>query len=314
MEKLVRKRIVNFAKISIGLGLLIFLILYIEPSKIQETFLKANKVYLIIAFLLLPLNLFLQFLKWKILSSKYFGITSNEKVWLSLFYGISGGIFTPMKSGEYFARALPYKDVKVLDVILATLVDKLIPIFFVVTIGGSFFIIYLNNLINFSVSAIVGLIVIFNMLVLLPLYFLFRMSEASLKFTAWLKSKKYLEKIINRVSFLKQMDKGTIIKVALISFLYHITFTTQMTFMLSAYSGEFDFTLFFFVANLIIFAQIVIPPIAFGEVGVREGAATYFLQNLGFSGAVGFNAAISLFFVNLLLPSIVGLFLLLKRN
>lgn len=263
MENLVRKRIVNIAKISIGLGLLIFLILYIEPSKIKETFLKANKVYLIIAFLLLPLNLFLQHFKWKILSAKYFGITSNEKVWLSLFYGISGGIFTPMKSGEYFARALPYTDVKVLDVILATLVDKLIPIFFVVTIGGSFFIIYLNNFLNFSLFDTVGLIVIFNILIILPLYFLVGNTKVSLKISVWLYSKEYFKKVVSKISFLKQMDKRTLIKVAIVSFLYHITFTTQMTFMLSAYSGEFDFTLFFFVANLIIFAQIVIPPLAF---------------------------------------------------
>ena len=314
MEKLVRKRIVNIAKIAIGLGLLIFLIYYIEPSRIKETFLKANKIYLMIGFLLLPLNLYLQYFKWRILSQKYFGIKSDEKIWLSLFYGISGGIFTPMKSGEYFARALPYKDVKVLDVILATLVDKLIPIYFVVIIGGSFFIVYLKSLLSFSSISIVGLVLIYNILVLMPLYFIFGKNKASLKFSVWLNSKKYFGKVLDRISFLKQMNKGTLIKVAMVSLIYHLTFTIQMTFMLSAYSGEFNFILFFFVANLIIFAQIVIPPIAFGEVGVREGAAVYFLQNLGFSGAVGFNAALSLFFVNLLLPSIVGLLLLLKRN
>jgi len=314
LEKLVRKRIVNIAKIGIGLGLLIFLIYYIEPSRIKETFLKANKIYLFIAFLLLPLNLYLQFFKWKILSSKYFGITDNGKIWLSLFYGISGGIFTPMKSGEYFARALPYKNVKVLDVILATLVDKLIPIFFVVIIGGTFFIIYLKSLLGYSIIATIVLIVVYKTMVMFPLFLLFGNGEISIKLRGWLNSKKYFEKVLSRISFLKDMDSGTLIKLITASFFYHLTFTIQMTLLLSAFSGEFNFILFFFAANLIIFAQIIIPPIAFGEVGVREGAAVYFLQNLGFSGVIGFNAAISLFFINLLLPSIVGLLLLLKRN
>ena len=314
MENLVRKRIVNIAKIGIGLGLLIFLIYYIEPSRIKETFLKANKIYFFMAFLLLPLNLYLQYFKWEILSSKYFGITAKGKIWLSLFYGISGGIFTPMKSGEYFARALPYKNVKVLDVILATLVDKLIPIFFVVIIGGTFFIIYLKSLLGFSIIATIILIVVYKMLVIVPLYLVFGNGKTSIKLRGWLNSKKYFEKVLSRISFLKEMDRVTLIKLVTASFFYHLTFTTQMTLLLSAFSGEFNFALFFFAANLIIFAQIVIPPIALGEVGVREGAAVYFLQNLGFSGAVGFNAAISLFFINLLLPSIVGLLLLLKRN
>jgi len=314
LENLVRKRITNIAKIIIGLGLVMFLIFYVEPKAIYETYKKADKIYLIAAFLLLPVNLGLQFFKWNILSKKYFGIKDRSKVWHSMFYGISGGIFTPMKSGEYFARALPYKNVKILDVILATIVDKFIPIFFAVLIGGTFFIIFLKSLIGFSIGTALVFIIIYKISILTPLYFILGYSATSIKFRNWIKSKKYLEKILVRIAFIKSLDQKTLLSIVIISLLYHLTFTIQMTFLLIAFSGEFNFTLFFFAANLIIFAQIVIPPIALGEVGVREGAAVYFLQNLGFIGAVGFNAAISLFFINLLIPSIIGLTLLLKRE
>lgn len=314
MEKLTRKRITNFAKIIIGLGLVVFLTFYVEPKSIYETYKKADKIYFLVAFLLLPLNLGLQFFKWKILSKEYFGINDNNKVWLSLFYGISGGIFTPMKSGEYFARALPYKNVKVLDVILATIVDKFIPIFFAILIGGTFFIIFLKNLIGFSAESAFGFIILYKIIVLVPLFLLLGSSSISQKMRKWLKTKRYFENIINRVAFVKMLSSKTLLKIIVISLLYHLTFTTQMSILLMAFSGESNFIMFFFIANLIIFAQIVIPPIALGEVGVREGAAVYFLQNLGFIGAVGFNAAISLFFINLLIPSIIGLTLLLKRE
>lgn len=314
MEKLTRKRITNFAKILIGLGLVVFLTFYVEPKSIYETYEKADKIYFLIAFLLLPLNLGLQFFKWKILSKEYFGIDDKNKVWLSLFYGISGGIFTPMKSGEYFARALPYKNVKVLDVILATIVDKFIPIFFAILIGGTFFIIFLKNLIGFSAESAFGFIILYKIIVLVPLFVLLGNSSISQKMRKWLKTKRYFENIIKRVAFVKMLSSKTLFIIIVISLLYHLTFTTQMSILLIAYSGESNFMMFFFIANLIIFAQIVIPPIALGEVGVREGAAVYFLQNLGFIGAVGFNAAISLFFINLLIPSIIGLTLLLKRE
>jgi uncharacterized protein (TIRG00374 family) len=314
LENIVRKRIANFAKIFIGLGLIIFLIFYVEPKEIYATYLKANKVYFLLAFLLLPINLYIQFFKWRILSQKYFHINDTNKIWLSIFYGISGGIFTPMKSGEYFARALPYKNVKVLDVILATLVDKLIPILFVVLIGGTFFILFLKSVIGFSVSLTIALIVIYKVSIFIPLYFLFGSNKTSVKLSGWLKSKKSFRKILDRIAFLKNMDNSTLIKLVVASFLYHLTFTSQMTLLLSAFSGEFNFSIFFLAANLIIFAQIIIPPIALGEVGVREGAAVYFLQNLGYSGAVGFSAAMSLFFINLLIPSLIGLILLFKRE
>lgn len=314
MEKLARKRISTAAKILIGVGLIVFLIYYLEPDKIYQTYKEANKGFLLIAFLLLPLNLYLQCYKWALLSEKYFGIRENSKIWRSLFYGISGGIFTPMKSGEYFARALPYRNVKVLDVILATLVDKLVPIFFVILIGGTFFIVFLKDIIGLSVLVTLLLILAYKASILFPLYLLFGNGKMSVSIMNWLKGKKNSAKILDRLAFLKAMDSKTRIRLVVTSLLYHLTFTTQMALLLSAFSGIFNYPLFFFAANLIIFAQIVIPPIALGEVGVREGASVYFLQNLGFAGAVGFNAALSLFFINLLIPSIVGFILLLRRE
>ncbi len=314
MNNINRKQIEIAAKLIIGLGLIIFLILYVNPEKIIETFAKADYILLSLAAVLLPFNLFFQFTKWKILLKKYFNVENNRAIWVSLFYGISGGIFTPMKSGEYFARALPLKGVKVIDVVIATAVDKLIPIFFVVTIGGSFFIIFLKGLLSFSITVTTSLIVVYLVIVIVPLILLLSNRDVSNRMRAKLKSIKFLTKPIEKISFIRTIDKKTLTQLIGISLMYHLTFTIQMTLLLSAFGGEFEFVKFFFVANLIIFTQIVIPPIALGELGVREGAAVYYLQRLGYSSAVGFNAAFSLFTINLLIPSFVGLILLLKRN
>ncbi len=314
MNNINRKRIEILVKLIFGLGLIIFLVSYVDPEKIIETFKKADYKYLSIAILLLPLNLYFQFTKWKILCKKYFKINDNRSIWVSLFYGISGGIFTPMKSGEYFARALPLKGIKVVDVVIATAVDKLIPIFFVVIIGGIFFIIFLMGLLHYSAIVSITLIIVYLTAVLIPLIFLFSDLIISVKLRAKLKGIKNLSKMIEKISFIRSIDKRTFTKLILISFLYHLAFTVQMTLLLSAFSGEFNYVKFFFAANLIIFTQIVIPPIALGELGVREGAAVYYLQSLGYSSAIGFNAALSLFTINLLIPSIVGFFLLFRRN
>ena len=314
MNNIVRKRIEILGKLLIGSGLMVFLVIFVNPNAIVETFKKANSFYLGAAILLLPLNLFLQYVKWKILCKKYFNIQKSRPVWLSLFYGISGGIFTPMKSGEYIARALPLKEVNAFDVIMATAVDKLIPIFFVITIGGSFFIIYLRGIIHYSNCVTIIMIISYLGVLLFLATLILSNCNLSLKLRAKLKRVKFIDKFIERVSFIRAIDKKTFGKLIIISFIYHLTFITQMILLLSAFSGELNFMIFFFAANLIIFTQIVIPPIALGELGIRESAAVYYLQNLGYPAVVGFNAAFSLFTINLLIPSIIGLFLLLKRN
>lgn len=305
---------IKYLKSILGIGIIIFLIYYIKPSNIYQTYLSADKYYLLIALLLLPLNLFLQFAKWKILTQKYFGIDKNLNIWLSLLYGISGGIFTPMKSGEYFARAIPYQNVKVFDVILATMVDKIIPMYLVLVFGGIFSTIYLHQVSEISSALInTALILYLAILVIIPLLLLGN-SIITQKIKSYMSGNKYFQKIIPKISFFKSIDKRSLAKVILLSLLFNLIFTLQMTILLAAFSGELNLWLFFIIANLIIFVQIIIPPIALGEIGIREGASVFFMKSYGFLGVIGFNAAFSLFIINLLIPSIIGFLLLLKRN
>lgn len=305
---------VKYLKAVLGLGIIIFLIYYIKPSNIYQTYLSADKYYLLIALLLLPLNLFLQFAKWKILTKKYFGIDKNINIWLSLLYGISGGIFTPMKSGEFFARAIPFQNVKVLDVILATMVDKFIPMYLVLFFGGIFSSIYLHQVSDISTSFVNSALIIYlAILVIIPLLLLGN-SIITQKIKSYMSGNIYLQKIIPKISFFKSIDKRSMVKIVLLSLAFNLIFTLQMTILLVAFSGELNLWLFFVIANLIIFVQIIVPPIALGEVGIREGASVFFMKSYGFLGVVGFNAAFSLFIINLLIPSIIGFLLLLKRN
>ena len=62
------------------------------------------------------------------------------------------------------------------------------------------------------------------------------------------------------------------------------------------------------------FVKTVIPPVSLGELGIREGASVYFLTTMGETSSVAFNASIFLFIINLLIPSLIGLVLLMKRD
>ncbi|MCW8848669.1 MAG: flippase-like domain-containing protein, partial [Melioribacteraceae bacterium] len=229
-------------------------------------------------------------------------------------YGISGGLFTPMKSGEYFARAIPYKNVKVVDVVLATMVDKIIPLYFVLLFGGIFAAVYLYQIIHLSFFTVVSLLIVYLMILLITPYLLLGNSPITKRIKNYLTQKRYFVKILPKIMFLKGIDKNTLYTLAGLSIFFNLIFTVQMTILLISFSGEMNLWLFFVISNLIIFVQIIIPPIALGEIGIREGASVFFMKSFGYAGVIGFNAAFSLFIINLLIPSIFGFLLLLKRD
>jgi hypothetical protein len=66
-------------------------------------------------------------------------------------------------------------------------------------------------------------------------------------------------------------------------------------------------------AVMVMFVKAFIPSFTLGELGVREAAAVYFLGILTGEGTAGFNASMSLYIINVLVPSLIGLLLITKK-
>lgn len=62
--------------------------------------------------------------------------------------------------------------------------------------------------------------------------------------------------------------------------------------------------------TLVFFAKSAVPGVTLGDLGVREGAAVYFLASFG--EAAAFNASLGLFAINLLVPALAGLTLVTR--
>jgi uncharacterized membrane protein YbhN (UPF0104 family) len=99
-----------------------------------------------------------------------------------------------------------------------------------------------------------------------------------------------------------------------ISFLFYSCFLVQYALLVVAFSNHNQFLNYFWAGNLMMFAKTIIPPVSLGELGIREGASVFFITQLGESASTGFNASIFLFFINVLIPSLIGLTLLLKKS
>lgn len=302
------------AKILIAAGFLLYLISSINFNELVNAAKQANVMLIILASVLVIPNVYLQFFKWKITANVVLAENSSTKIWLSLFYGMSAGVFTPARVGEYFGRAIVFRDKSLISVTLATILDKVFLLLIITFFGSLSSILFIHYYYNIEYYLTVGLfIVIFALF-----YFIFLMIFND-KF--WnnllfekLKSSQKLQWLFNKIEVFRKLDKKFATKMLVVSFLFYSCFLVQYAILVMAFSNHTNLLFYVWAANLVMFAKTIIPPVSLGELGIREGASIFFITALGESASVGFNASILLFFINVLIPSLIGLILLLKKN
>lgn len=302
------------AKILIASGFLVYLISSINFKEILNAAANADVVLVTVASVLLVPNIYLQFNKWKLTSNIVLGESNNSKIFLSLFYGLSAGVFTPARVGEYFGRALVFKDKSLISVTLATLLDKFFVLLLVVFFGAISSILFIHFYYNVAYYLTLSLfIVLFSVFYILLLMIFNDKFWNNLIFEKLKKSQKF-QWLFNKIAVFRKLDKSYAIKMLIASFLFYLCFLVQYSLLVAAFSNHSNYFYYLWAGNLVMFSKTIIPPVSIGELGIREGASVYFITMLGESASVGFNASIFLFFINVLIPSVIGFILLLKKN
>ncbi len=293
-------------KVLIATGLLTFIIYSLNISRTIRVFTNADKLFLSAAFLLSFVNVYLQYLKWKLACGSFLGEYERGKIISSLFYGFTAGSFTPARIGEYVGRAVPFNDKSLLQISSAVFVDKLFSLVIVYLIGSVSFLFFMNLGLLYS-----ALVVILFMLLS---YFLMKGAALTPFLKNLINRREWTRDLFSGMTILKESSNGFRLRLSLLSLLFYACFVFQFALLVTAFSHQSNFLDYIWSGNLVMFAKTIIPPISFGELGIREGASVYFLKQVGVSAAAGFNASIFLFLFNVLLPALTGLILLLKRK
>lgn len=309
-----KSRIVIAAKLIIAAGLLYYLIRSVEYEKIISAINDANLFIISIVLLLGVVNIYLQFTKWKLTATEVLRISDNYKILRSLFYGFSAGIITPLRIGEYFGRGIEFRDKSLLQITVATLVDKFFPLMMVASLGSFSSLLFVYVYFDVSIYIVISLFILiftfFYLLIILLISNRFWNSILFSKLNTSVRLKPFLEKL----KIFEGLNRTYFFKMLLISFLFYACFLIQYALLVSAFSNHHDFLNYLWAANLIMFVKTIIPPISFGELGIREGASVYFLTQMGETASVGFNSSISLFIINLLIPALIGVGMFLRKN
>jgi len=308
-----KKNLLVIFKIITSISIIYFLINYIEFDKIRAAIGKANFLLILFAVLLLPLNLFWQFKKWELVCNSMLKINNKRKILFSLFYGISGGIITPLQAGEYVTRAIPFKNSSFLKIAIATAVDKLYPLLIVSFAGSIMAIPFLHY--YFGISETIAALCLIVILSLFSLLFLliFKKGNNENTFVRKIGNIKILKKFIIELKEVKKLNGKFSIKMSGFSLLLILTFSFQYVLLTSAFTHSFELLNYLWFVLMVLFVKTILPPITFGEIGIREAASVYLGSYFGISQAAAFNAALILFLINLVLPSLCGLLLFMVK-
>jgi uncharacterized membrane protein YbhN (UPF0104 family) len=309
-----KNTIIIAAKILISAGILYYLISAVEYNQIISALNEANVTIIGVVILLGVVNIFLQYSKWRLTCAEVLEVKDKFKIFRSLFYGFSAGIITPLRIGEYFGRGIEFRDKSMVQVTVATLADKFFPILMVASLGSVSSLLFMYFYYEVSIYIVLSLFILiftfFYVLIILLLSNRFWNSILFSKLNSSVKLKPFLEKL----RIFENLNRTYFFKMLVISFLFYSCFLIQYALLASAFSNHFDFGNYLWAANLIMFAKTIIPPISFGELGIREGASVYFLTKMGETASVGFNASIFLFIINLLIPALIGVGMFLRKN
>lgn len=299
-----KKKLYLSIKVTITLAILWFLYKALDPEKIAELFSKADKSYIIWALVLLPVNVLMQYVKWRYLVKKIHPETPRTEILGSVFVGISLGFITPGKVGE-LGKLLYIKDGDRPLLLGASITEKLydlLPVF----VFGIFSIFFLPNLFFTSMSTGTIFGEIFYLIFLVVIFYIaltpaiFKVILSFLNKTLF-KSNPTIEKL---TSFFFIFEKKDAKKLSLFSFILFLVYTTQLTLLISAF-GKIGTFMNYISAWSTIFIKTLLP-VGIGDLGVREGASAFIYDLSGYGKEAAATAAFGLFLINIIIPSIAG--------
>ncbi len=293
-------------KILIAAGLLTFILYSVNINRTISVFKNADKFFIAAAFMLSFVNIYLQYLKWKLVCSHFLGEHDRGKIIYSLFLGFTAGSFTPARIGEYAGRAIPFTAKPLLRVASAVLIDKLFSLLIVFLIGSVSFLLFIK------VGILYAAMIVF--LFALLSYLLTRGVILTPFLKTILSRREWSRDLFSGLIILRNSSNKFRLKLTLLSLFFYTCFIVQFALLVCAFSHHNDYLNYIWSGNLVMFAKTIIPSVSFGELGIREGASVYFLRKVGVTPAAGFNASIFLFLINILLPAIVGLIFLSKKK
>lgn len=292
-------------KLSISASVIVYLTtrLIDEGYRLQDIT-GIDALPAIISFLLVPLNLGLGAQKWRIMVRRFYPKLSFEQAFGAILAGMTTGIFTPNRIGEYGGRVFMLPAGSRLEALIITFIDRVIQMMITLWLGSAALIGFIwfkyDMTFTFKLLSIIGILLVDISMILLAFSRL-RVAGFLEKFRHY----KYLR--IAQIT-LERLPPGILGKALFLAAVRYAVFTLQFVLLLFAFGYDKTVLLAVWMILIIFLLKSFAPSVALSELGVREGIAIFVMEQFSVADpAISFNATFLLYLFNIVLPSVIGM-------
>lgn len=285
-------------------GFLIVIVASYQINKresILDALQQANWTYILLAVLLLVPNVTLAYIKWLYLVRLAYPVATHRQVGGSLFLGFALGMITPGRLGE-LGRGFYFPSQERATLTGLNVLDKLANQIIFLTLGTMALVAILM-----TISGELAWLTIPSAAGCLAIWFLIFFRQFTAKALRWLTAKIapkiWIRQVIEAYHLLKF---GHSMVLVFWSLIWTFVIILQYHLLVRAFTPASVISSLQAVPATLYIKTLL--PFTFGDLGIREGIAVYFYGLFDISSAAVFNASLCIFFINFLLPALIGLY------
>lgn len=256
---------------------------------------------LLLVLALMPLNWFLECVKWKLIL-KQLGLFGWKEVVSSVLCGLAISNLTPGRSGEFIGRALAtsgHDKIKISELyVVGSWAQQICTLFL-----GSISLLLL--IAHYDVPGYLTIVLcFFSILTLILLLMYFGMSNISFYI-----SERYPDsRISGYLSVLQNINYSTLFVIMLLSLARYILFSAQFFLLFRFFDLPLSTSQAMVSIPLIFMGGSYIPTVALLEMGVKTAVSIFVINLLGISNIdeLALLSASGLWIINIAIPSLIG--------
>jgi len=291
----------RIARLLLGVGLVIALVLYVDVDSFWATLQTGDAFWLAVAAILVIPNIWLDVWSWSVVVRRLIERVSDQRLLQATLAGYAVGFFTPARVGEFAGRALMLGRGNPWDVSLTVFTQRMADMLVAVTVGfGAMVWARITGVIGTGwdvALAAGGVVMMILTAALIWPWGIDRIGRHLLPNAA---------SIHQRTALLHRLHRRTRTHLVVGCFLRYLTFSGQMAVLVHAFAPDADWPILVAGAGLMYYFKYLIPSLTLLDVGIREGAAVLVFGWLGVSEAAALNAALMVFMFNITLPAAIG--------
>lgn len=278
------------------------LIKFWQDVKISFTT-KGQFILMSISFLLMPVNIILEAIKWKI-QIKPIEQVSLWGAFQAIFTGITAGMFFPNRTGDFLGRIFILERGNRIKATMVTIVGGMAQMIATVGFGlaGAMFFI-----VKYELISIIASILIVSLLILIFI------NIHILKYFQVLIPKRFKAKTKSYMEVFTQYDKKELLKILLLSVLKYLIYSFQFVLLIWSFKVPLNYLNTMIPISLTYLLMMVIPFITIMEIAVKSSLSIEVFEKWlvmnGINSSLSimiFSASIMLWFFNIIIPALIG--------